>query len=190
MVGGLAMIALLTSGALLRGYGWWYPPNVLGSTFYGLRALRSGPGWSTLAGYALNIFTTGIVGILFGLTCGALERRRRLLLLGGVAGLIWYFFTTAVVWSSVNPLVPLYSLQPDTLMAHALFGMCLGRIGNVRAAEQLPPPLPLWATTVEAAGPLAGLLVEPTSRTGASGADQGVRPTALASAQTLEDKVE
>ena len=175
------MIALLTSGAMLRGYAWWYPPNLLGSTFYGLRALRSSPGWATLAGYAFHIVTTGTVGILFGLACGGLEHRRRLMLLGGLAGLIWYFFASTVFWTWVNPLVPLYSLQPDTLVAHALFGMCLGRMGQVHPVEQAgpadeaPPPLPAFYRE-------PGLEVierEPVAMHCASD-----------NAQTLEDKVE
>jgi hypothetical protein len=142
VVGGLAMIALLTSGAMLRGYVWWQPANLLGTTFYGMRAFRLGAGWATLSGYAFHIVITGMVGILFGFACGGLERRRRLLLLGGLAGLVWYFFATAVFWSWVNPLVPLYALQPDTLMGHVLFGMCLGRMGPVEPALETPPPLP------------------------------------------------
>ena len=145
VVGGLAMIALLTSTALLRGYVWWQPANLLGTTFYGTRALRSGPGWATLSGYAFHIVLAGIVGVLFGLACGGFERRRRLVLLGGMAGLIWYFLATAAFWTWVNPLVPLYSLQPDTLVAHVLFGACLGRIGQRPAYSipgETPPPLP------------------------------------------------
>src|SRR5258708_5211468 len=143
-VAGLAMIALLTSTPVLRGCVWWWPANLLGSTFYGSRALRWGPGWHTLAGYALHIFITGVVGALFGLTCGGLERRRRLLLMGALAGVLWYFLATAILWTWVNPLVPLYSLQPDTLVAHALFGACLGRMGQseIEPVAIDPPPLP------------------------------------------------
>ena len=50
----LKKIALLTSGALLRGYVWWQPGNILGSTFYGMRAFRGGPGWATVAGRSLR----------------------------------------------------------------------------------------------------------------------------------------
>lgn len=180
VIGGLAMIALLTCGALLRGYVWWLPANILGSTFYGVRALRSSPGWATVAGYAFHIVITGILGILFGLACGGLERRRRLLLLGGLAGLIWYFLASAVFWTWVNPLVPLYSLQPDTLVGHVLFGMCLGKIGQVKPAAAIPPPLPDYYQE-----PALELVHETSPEP---------EPVALhwaaENAQTLEDKVE
>jgi hypothetical protein len=200
VVGGLAMIALLTSGALLRGYFWWQPANLLGSTFYGARAFRLGLGWATVAGYAFHIVITGMVGTLFGLACGGLERRRRLLLLGGLAGLIWYFFAAAVFWSWVNPLVPIYSLQPDTLMAHVLFGMCLGRIGQVPAPEvqqaEVPPPLPTFYGDPGIV-PNGELNAEPHAEPNAElvhAAPVQPEPMALRwvadSAQTLEDKVE
>jgi len=47
--GGMAMLALLVSGTLWRGYPWWMPYNLLGSTFYGVRALSAGPSQATLA---------------------------------------------------------------------------------------------------------------------------------------------
>src|SRR5262249_37540560 len=75
VLSGILMIGLLTLLALLRGYGWWQPANLLGSTFYGPRAFRFSPGWATLAGYALHIVITGVVGVLFSIACGGLERR-------------------------------------------------------------------------------------------------------------------
>jgi len=180
VIGGLAMIAVLTSGSLLRGYVWWQPANILGSTFYGTSALRSGLGRATLAGYAFHIVIAGVLGILFGLACGGLQRRRRLLLLGGLAGLVWYFFAAAAFWTWLNPLVPLYSLQPDTLLAHVLFGMCLGKIGQVPQPEQTPPPLPAFYTE-----PDIELVREIPAEP-----EPVAMHWAADSAQTLEDKVE
>ena len=50
VIGGIAMLALLVSGSLWRGDPWWMPSNLLGSTFYGARALSAGPDRATLAG--------------------------------------------------------------------------------------------------------------------------------------------
>src|SRR5260370_29278406 len=100
VVGGLAMIALLTSTGMLRGYVWWWPANLLGSTFYGSRAFRWGPGWPTLAGYALHIFITGVVGGLFGLTCGGLPRRPRFVFLGSLARRLMLFLGDCHIWPS------------------------------------------------------------------------------------------
>jgi len=48
--GGIATLALPVSGSLWRGDPWWMPFNLLGSTFYGARALSAGPD-RALAGY-------------------------------------------------------------------------------------------------------------------------------------------
>jgi len=130
VIGGIAMLALLVSGSLWKGDPWWIPSNLLGSTFYGVRALSSGPGPATLAGGALHVFMTGSIGAGFGLVCGGIRRRRRLVLLGTLAGLIWNGLADAVLWRSINPLIPLYSTQPTTLFSHALFGACLGYLGR------------------------------------------------------------
>ncbi len=130
VIGGIAMLALLISGSLLRGDPWWMSSNLLGSTFYGPRALNSGPSRATLAGGALNIFITGSIGAGFGIIFGAVQSRRRLVLLGMLAGLIWHGLADAVLWRKLNPLIPMYSAQPATLLSHALFGACLGYLGR------------------------------------------------------------
>jgi hypothetical protein len=130
VIGGIAMLALLVTGSLWRGDPWWMPSNLLGSTFYGAHALTAGPDRATLAGGALHIFMTGSIGGAFGLVCGGIPHRRRLVLLGTLAGLIWQVLADALVWRNINPLVPLYSPQPATLLSHGLFGACLGYLGS------------------------------------------------------------
>ena len=130
VIGGIAMLALLVSGSLWRGDPWWMPSNLLGSTFYGARALSAGPDRATLAGGALHVFMTGSVGGAFGLVCGGISHRRRLVLLGTLAGLTWQGLADVLVWRNINPLVPLYSPQPATLFSYALFGACLGYLGS------------------------------------------------------------
>jgi hypothetical protein len=151
VIGGLAMLLLMVSGSLLHGRPWIEIPNLLGSTFYGSRALRQGLGLATLSGAALHFVITGAIGGAFGLVCAGVRERRRLILLGLGAGVVWYYLADAVFWSRVNPLVPLYSPQPATLLAHALFGACLGFMGRHmgrtparRLAGHIaqPPPLP------------------------------------------------
>jgi hypothetical protein len=141
VIGGLAMLALLAAAALLRRHVWWETPNLLGSTFYGTRAFRSGPGVVTVAGSALHLVITGVAGAIFGVACGNAGPRRRLVLLGALAGLFWYYLAGAVFWSRINPLVPLYSPQPATVLSHALLGVCLGyMVGGVRPPAGSPVP--------------------------------------------------
>jgi hypothetical protein len=130
VIGGIAMLALLVSGSLWRGDPWWMPTNLLGSTFYGARALSAGPTRATLAGGALHVFMTGSIGGVFGLLCGGIRPMRRLVLLGTLAGLLWQGLADALLWGRINPLVSLYSPQPATLFSHVLFGACLGYLGR------------------------------------------------------------
>jgi hypothetical protein len=140
VLGGLAMLALLVSASVWRGDPWWMPSNLLGTTFYGARALSIGPGRATLSGCALHVFITGLIGAFFGLLCGRIRRRHRLVLLGTLAGLIWHGLADAMLWPRINPLVSLYSVQPATLLSHALFGACLGYM-----ARTFPAAIPHMA---------------------------------------------
>ncbi len=139
VIGGLAMLGLLVSGSLLRGHVWWETLNLLGSTFYGSRAFRFGPGMATISGAALHFTIAGVVGGLFGLTCGAVRERRHLVPLGMMAGLLWYYLADALFWQHVNPLVPRYAYQPVALFSHAVFGACLGCMGRIGRVEQAFP---------------------------------------------------
>jgi hypothetical protein len=142
VIGGIAMLAMLVSGSLWRGEPWWMPSNLLGSTFYGAQALSAGPGRATLAGGALHIFMTGSIGAAFGLLCGGIRPRRRLVLLGTLAGLISHGLADALLWQRINPLVPLYSAQPATLLSHAVFGACLGSMAHMEYAGRKLPAAP------------------------------------------------
>jgi hypothetical protein len=140
IVGGFTMLALLILGSLLRGRVWWEVPNVLGSTFYGSRAFRSGVSMATLSGIALHFVITGCIGGIFGLACGGIRERKRLVLVGILAGVVWYYLGLAVFWSRINPWVPVFSSQPIAIIAHALFGACLGRMGyKLEQPEPIAP---------------------------------------------------
>lgn len=135
IVGGVAMLSVLVTSSLLRGHVWWESANLLGSTFYGIRAFRLGVGMATLSGIAFHLVITGTVGILFGIACGAMAGRSRLFLVGLVAGLVWYYLADALLWSEINPLVPRYTFVPAALVAHAVFGGCLGWMGQKRLVD-------------------------------------------------------
>ena len=136
VTGGLAMLPVWVVFSWARGRMWWEGPNILGSTFYGERAFRSGAGMATISGTAFHLVLTGCFGILFGIACGALLLRRRTLLLGIAAGLLWYFAADQIFWRHVNPLVPIYMFPPGALIAHFVYGACLGLISRVPFAPQ------------------------------------------------------
>ena len=127
IVGGLAMLFFLILDEVWRHRPWWTIPNLLGSTFYGARAFRMGPGLASASGIALQLMVCGLVGVLFGMVLAGISSRVRAVLLGLAAGLVWYLFSQRVLFPEIGPLVPVYAPEPATLLAHLLFGLCLGR---------------------------------------------------------------
>jgi hypothetical protein len=135
IVGGLTMLVVLAAASIYQRRVWWEVPNLLGSTFYHSRAFYSGPGWATLAGGALQLTISGLVGAIFGVTCGNVRSRHRLILLGTLAGLGWFFLANGFLWPSINPLVPRYWPEPAAVLSHLLFGVCLGYAGTLAPGD-------------------------------------------------------
>jgi hypothetical protein len=129
VVGGLAMLGLLAAVSMWHRHVWWEIPNLLGSTFYHSRAFL-GPGKATIAGGALELSMSGVVGAIFGAICGNVRSRHRLILLGTLAGVGWFYLANAVVWPRINPLIPFYWPEPAAVLSHVLFGACLGYAGT------------------------------------------------------------
>jgi hypothetical protein len=129
IVGGLAMLGLLAAVSMWHRHVWWEIPNLLGSTFYHSRAFL-GLGKATIAGGALELSMCGVVGAVFGVTCGNVRRRHRLILLGTLAGVGWFYLANALLWPRINPLIPFYWPEPAAVLAHVLFGACLGYAGT------------------------------------------------------------
>jgi hypothetical protein len=140
VVGGAAMLGMLISESLWSGHVWWEVPNLLGSTFYGARALRLGTGLSILAGTALHFVITGTLGGLFGLACGGIHQRGRLVLFGVLAAVGWYNIANTAFWPRVNPWVPLASPRPATMFSYVLLGACLGYMGQRQKAPAADSP--------------------------------------------------
>ena len=129
VVGGLAMLGLLAAWSMWQRHVWWEFPNLFGSTFYHARAFYSGPGRATVAGAALQLTISGLIGAIFGLACGNVRSRHRLILLGTLVGLGWFYLANALVWPWLNPLIPLYWPKQAAVLSHVLFGACLGYSG-------------------------------------------------------------
>lgn len=143
VVGGLAMLVLLTCESLREDRVWWEIPNLLGSTFYGPRAFRTGPGMATVSGIALHLVITGTLGGLFGVFFGGIPQRGRLVLLGILAAAGWYTLANAAFWPRVNPWMPT-TAGPAMAFSHLLLGACLGYMGrrqDVAPATTLSAPL-------------------------------------------------
>jgi hypothetical protein len=130
VVGGSAMLVVLIAWSMWHRHIWWEFPNLFGSTFYRSRAFHSGPGKATLAGTALELAMSGLVGAIFSVACANVRSRHRLILLGTLAGVGWFYLANALVWPRINPVIPFYWPEPVAVLCHVLFGACLGYAGT------------------------------------------------------------
>jgi hypothetical protein len=127
IVGGLVMLGWFALNSVAMSQKWYAVPNLLGSTFYGDLAFRSGFGRVSVSGGALHLCATGAIGALFGLFVPQGQSGFRVLLIGVAVGLGWYYLLFGAFWKIVNPMVPLYCSERSMLVGHALYGLWLGR---------------------------------------------------------------
>jgi hypothetical protein len=139
VIGGVWMLLLLIIGSLWQKHPWWTIPNLLGSTFYGDYALQVGVGKVTLAGGAFHLVACGLLGVVFAIIFGGVRPTARLVLVGAFVGVGWYFISHGWVWRRVNPLIPLYSPQPSTILAHLLLGLSFGRFHRFQSPPARAP---------------------------------------------------
>ncbi len=126
VLGGFGMLGTLALASTLERHPVWTVPNLLGSFFYGRSALRRSFGPAAVAGLALHLLTAGVIGIVFGMLVGELRNRLRVWLLGILTGLIWYYFSQALLWRELGALSALYSSPRWLLLAHLVYGFFLG----------------------------------------------------------------
>src|SRR5258708_25273799 len=115
VIGGVAMLAFLAAASMLHHHVWWETSNLIGSTFYGTRAFYSGPGRITIAGGALHLLMSGLLGILFVAGFGGVRRRGTMMLAGVGAGAGLYYVGPMLLLPRINPLVAVCSLPPAPL---------------------------------------------------------------------------
>jgi hypothetical protein len=124
-LGGTVLLIFLALTAMIHQDPWWRFPNLVGTTFYGADALRSGFSRATLSGAAFEILLAGAAGAIFSSVAGDSLRGLRLALAGMIAGLLWMYFSN-LVFARLSPLIPLYSETWPLTAGHLLLGACLG----------------------------------------------------------------
>lgn len=126
VLGGFAMLGALAGASLADQDAWWRFPNLLASMFYGAKVLRSGPGWPTVSGVALQIVIAGVAGAIFGVLFGKAPGGLRIVLGFGWGALL--FYASEMFYRRVAPFVALYQAETSTLLGHVLYGLCLARM--------------------------------------------------------------
>jgi hypothetical protein len=130
VVGALFMIVWSMAGSLWSRRSIWTIPNLYASNFYGSRAYTNQFVRSSWSGLALMLAICGLGGILWGLLGSVLwkdERKPLLALFGAMAGLLVYYVLFSAIWRHANPLMFLYSPEPETQIGYVIWGLALAR---------------------------------------------------------------
>jgi len=125
IVGALVLLGYLMLDSAWRRRSIWSIPNLLATTFSD-STIRSGFGTQTWSGLALLIVMYGTLGAIFSLVAPEHMTRSRVTFLGLLLGLIWFYFSFGVLWSYINPWVPLESSSRAMWVGHVLYGGVMG----------------------------------------------------------------
>jgi hypothetical protein len=125
VLGGLAMFGWLAASSAVDRQSVWIVPNLLGSLFYGRDVLWRSFSTTTVAGLALHLFVTGLIGLAFGMAVGESRNRLRVALLGILSALVWYHFSELLFWRKLGALALIYSPPRSMLLAHLVYGFAL-----------------------------------------------------------------
>jgi hypothetical protein len=128
--GGLFLCLLYAASALWSGRPWWVHLNLLGATFAGDRAFRSGAGWDTLTGAALALALAGAVGGAFGLSVRRMAGRATLAMAGLVTAAVCHAVSMWWIWPNVNVWMADRLPPAAAALGQVLLGLSLGRIGR------------------------------------------------------------
>jgi hypothetical protein len=123
----LVMLAWLAAASIYYRRTVWAIPNLFATTFHGASALRRDFGSTTVSGLALHLLIYALLGALFGLLVQDRATRLRTTLLGMIWGVLWYYAWFNVLWTAINPLIPLYVPDRPMLVGHLIYGGLLGR---------------------------------------------------------------
>jgi hypothetical protein len=133
MLGGIALLVVMTVVSLLDHRHWWSYPNTIAAVFYGARSIGAGLGWHTVSGAALQLVIAGVAGLLFGALFGSASAGRRNLAFGLAWGVLVYFFS-GQFYRVFKPVVLVYLPGSAAMVAHLVYGVSLGWTGRLGMA--------------------------------------------------------
>ena len=138
--GGLSVILYYALGSLLAGETLWSVPARLAAAAFGRGVYRDGFAAAVMAGVSLEVFTAGLVGVVFGLLARPRWALQRAALLGPAVALGWYYLAYEVLLRRFGP--GPYNVAPrqSQVLAHLLFGLVLGLLPRFRRSLGIGSP--------------------------------------------------
>ena len=126
VLGGVCVILYHALGSLLAGQNIWSVPARLAAAAFGRGVYRDGLTVAAMAGVSLEVFSAGLIGLLFALAVRRPWALERVALLGPIMGLSWYYLAYEILLRRFG-LGP-YAIAPrrSQVLAHLLFGLFLG----------------------------------------------------------------
>jgi hypothetical protein len=126
VVAGLGLLGWQAAGSMLAGLGAWEMPLRLATAAFGPRISSHGFATGAAVGAALQLFTAGLVGALFGLTVRSRWAARRVMLLAILFGLGLYYLGYEILLRDFG--LGSYVMAPrrSLVVAHLLFSLFLG----------------------------------------------------------------
>ncbi|BDC52478.1 hypothetical protein F183_A47930 [Bryobacterales bacterium F-183] len=129
VVGGLAMLCFYSFASTLQRQPWWSSANLLGSAVYGNAAFWKGLSRVTLAGAGLEIVLSGIAGMICAFLLPPFRGHGLVQFLVAIAtAMLWYLCQYQLIFPTLAPLIPAYSVRNLPVVAHLLLGIALTRI--------------------------------------------------------------
>jgi len=126
VVAGVVMLVYLALDARLRDSSVWSVINLFASSFYGDPALGLGFRRTSIAGLAMHIGSSGLLGLGIAMLLSPFVARPvRFALAGALLALGWYYGVVRWLWPLWNPLA-LRQPFPGLLFAHVIFGVAMG----------------------------------------------------------------
>lgn len=123
------MLCFYSFASMLQRQHWWSYENLLGSAIYGNVAFWKGLSRVTLAGMGLQVFLSGIAGMLCAFLLPPFRGYGMVQFLVALAtSMLWYVFQYQLLFPWLAPLIPTYAVRNLPVVAHLLLGIALSRI--------------------------------------------------------------
>ena len=142
VLGGICVLLYHALGSLIAGQTAWSVAARLAAAAFGRGVYRDGLTVAVLAGVALEVFSAGLVGVVFGLAVRRPWALQRVVLLGPILALSWYYLAYEILLRRFGPGPYVIAPRRSQVLAHLLFGLFLGLYPRFRRSlgRQIRPP--------------------------------------------------